>query len=77
MLAWHASHTHLMSHVLEGIVLPATVVGLMAASAASTRVLNLAVDGAGNGTMGGSSNIAYNHDTTRRYLKSMLRAAVR
>lgn len=79
-VAYYAiSNGHILSHVLEGKVLPSTVVGLVATIGfGGVRPLNVNIDPAGNGHIGGgTSGGTYNHDAARRTLKTALRSALR
>ena len=79
-LAYYAiSNSHILSHVLEGKVLPSTVVGMAATMGfGGVRPLNANIDPAGNGHIGGNtSGGTYNHDAARRTLKNALRSALR
>jgi len=69
------SNAHLMSHVLENVVLPSTLVGLMATQFRGITVLNAKVTPAGDGSMGVGAS--YNHDAVRRTLKSAIRNSLR
>ncbi len=69
------SNGHLMSHVLENVVLPSTIVGLMTSTFNGMKLLNANIGPSGDGSLG--KGAFYNHDAVRRTLKSAIRNSLR